>query len=58
MLGFAYAVRLSADIFGPANAESVKDNYAGNEGTISTQATTLGWSAEVWDLSGDAPKLK
>ena len=39
-------------------AESVKDNYAGNEGTISTQATTLGWSAEVWDLSGDAPKLK
>ena len=39
-------------------AENVKDNYAGNEGTISGQATTLGWSAEVWDLTGDSPKLK
>ena len=39
-------------------AGEVKDNYAGNEGTISAQATNLGWSAEVWDLSGDAPKLK
>ena len=39
-------------------AENVKDNYVGNEGTISGQATTLGWSAEVWDLTGDAPKLK
>ena len=39
-------------------AENVKDNYAGSEGTISAQATALGWSAEVWDLSGDAPKLK
>ena len=39
-------------------AESVKDNYVGNEGTISTQATTLGWSTDVWDFSGDAPKLK
>lgn len=39
-------------------AENVKDNYVGNEGTISGQATTLGWSTEVWDLTGDAPKLK
>lgn len=39
-------------------AGDVKDNYAGSEGTISAQATVLGWSAEVWDLSGDAPKLK
>ena len=39
-------------------AEDVKNNYAGAEGSISAQATTLGWSAEVWDLSGDAPKLK
>jgi len=39
-------------------AENVKDNYAGAEGTISAKATELGWSAEVWDLSGDAPKLK
>ena len=39
-------------------AEGVVNNYAGNEGTISGQATTLGWSTDVWDLSGDAPKLK
>mgnify|MGYP002620300581 CR=1 FL=1 len=39
-------------------AEGVKDNYAGAEGTLSSQATALGWSAEVWDLSGDEPKLK
>lgn len=39
-------------------SEQVVNNYAGNEGTISAKATELGWSAEVWDLSGDAPKLK
>ena len=39
-------------------SENVKDNYAGNEGTVSVKATELGWSAEVWDLTGDAPKLK
>ena len=39
-------------------AEGVKDNYAGLEGTISAKATELGWSAEVWDLTGDTPKLK
>ena len=39
-------------------AENVKDNYVGNEGTISSQATALGWSTDVWDLGGDAPKLK
>ena len=36
----------------------VKDNYAGNEGTVSAKATELGWSAEVWDLTGEFPKLK
>ena len=40
------------------DAESVKDNYVGNEGTLSAKAQELGWSAEVWDFSGDAPKLK
>jgi len=39
-------------------SENVKGNYAGAEGTISVRATELGWSAEVWDLTGDAPKLK
>jgi len=39
-------------------SENVKDNYAGAEGTVSAKATELGWSAEVWDLTGDAPKLK
>lgn len=36
----------------------VKDNYAGAEGTISAKATAMGWSADIWDFSGDAPKLK
>jgi hypothetical protein len=36
----------------------VKNNYVGAEGTLSAKATELGWSAEVWDLSGDFPKLK
>ena len=40
------------------DATGVTNNYAGSEGTISSQATTLGWSTDVWDLSGDAPKLK
>ena len=33
-------------------------NYHGTEGTISAQATALGWDTAVWDLSGDTPKLK
>ena len=36
----------------------VKDNYAGAEGTISAKAKEMGWSVEIWDFSGDAPKLK
>lgn len=36
----------------------VKDNYAGAEGTISAKATEMGWSADIWDFSGDTPKLK
>lgn len=36
----------------------ITGNYAGTEGTISSQATALGWSTDVWDLSGDTPKLK
>ena len=36
----------------------VKDTYVGNEGTLSAKATELGWSAEVWDLTGEFPKLK
>ena len=37
---------------------AITGNYAGTEGTISSQATALGWSTDIWDLSGDAPKLK
>lgn len=37
---------------------AITGNYKGTEGTISSQATALGWSADVWDLSGDTPKLK
>ena len=33
-------------------------NYHGTEGTISAQATALGWDTAVWDLSADVPALK
>ena len=39
-------------------SEDVKDNYAGAEGTISAKATEMGWSSDIWDFSGDVPKLK
>ena len=42
----------------PADAVAVDGNYYGNEGTISAQATSLGWSTDVWNLGGNEPKLK
>ena len=49
-LPFAGAVKDGSD--------QVVNNYAGAEGTLSTKATEFGWSADIWDLSGDTPKLK
>lgn len=40
------------------STEKIASNYAGTEGSISSQATTLGWSTDIWDLSGDTPKFK
>lgn len=42
----------------PVEALPVEGNYYGNEGTVSSQATALGWDTTVWDLSGNEPKLK
>ena len=42
----------------PADAVSTTGNYYGNEGTVTTQAVALGWSSDVWNLSGNAPILK
>lgn len=39
-------------------SEEVKNNYAGAEGTITAKAIELGWSADIWDFSGDTPKIK
>lgn len=36
----------------------VTGNYHGTSGTISQHAKDLGWSEEIWDLSGDVPSLK
>ena len=36
----------------------VEGNYYGTDGTVSAQASKLGWDSSVWDLSGDLPKLK
>lgn len=40
------------------STDTITGNYVGKEGSISSQATTLGWSTDIWDLSGDTPKLK
>lgn len=33
-------------------------NYNGHVGTVSQQAQALGWSTDIWDFSGELPKLK
>ncbi|MBQ6016046.1 MAG: DUF1735 domain-containing protein [Bacteroidales bacterium] len=42
----------------PQTAIPADGNYFGSEGTVSQQATKLGWDTGIWDLSGDLPKLK
>ena len=39
-------------------SEAIVDNYVGTSGTISGQATTLGWDGSIWNLSGSVPTLK
>lgn len=39
-------------------AVSSDNNYIGQDGTISAKARALGWSTDIWDLSGDVPSLK
>ena len=36
---------------------SITDVYAGNEGTVSSQASAQTWPTAVWDLSGNLPLL-
>lgn len=36
----------------------VSGNYFGTEGTVSSQASKLGWDTTIWDLSKDLPTLK
>ena len=40
------------------STEAITGNYAGTEGSVSAKAVEMGWSADVWDFSGDTPKLK
>ena len=42
----------------PEGIVPVTGNYYGNSGTVSSQAETLGWSTDIWDLSGELPRLK
>lgn len=37
---------------------TITGNYTGTSGTISAQATTLGWDDSVWDLTDSVPTLK
>jgi len=39
-------------------AAKFTNNYVGTEGSISSQATTLGWDTNVWDLNGPVPTFK
>lgn len=52
----------SLPFFGAAkdglDTSTITGNYAGAEGTISAKATEMGWSADIWDFSGDTPKFK
>lgn len=36
----------------------LEGNYLGTEGTVSKKAAEFKWDTNVWDLSGDLPKLK
>lgn len=42
----------------PADAISMSGNYFGNDGTVSSQAKSLGWNEGIWDFSASEPKLK
>lgn len=42
----------------PVDFIPVAGNYYGTEGSVSKQAQALGWSTDIWDFSGDLPKLK
>lgn len=52
------AWNVSEKPFSYNDAISTEGNYYGNEGTISAQAKALGWDENIWDLSGNEPKLK
>lgn len=40
------------------DTSAITGNYAGTEGTITAKAIEFGWSADIWDFSGDTPKFK
>lgn len=40
------------------STSEITNNYTGTTGTISGQATSLGWDSSVWDLTGAVPTLK
>lgn len=37
---------------------NIENVYTGTEGTITAKAQAFGWSTDIWDFSGDQPKLK
>ena len=39
-------------------SSAITGNYCGTSGTISSQATALGWDTSVWNLSASTPTLK
>ena len=41
-----------------AVSATVTNCYAGNEGSVSSQASSLGWDSGVWDLSSALPVLR
>ena len=47
-----------SNLAGAGTAVSTTGNYLGTDGTITSQATALGWSSSIWDLTGSVPTLK
>lgn len=42
---------------GGNDVTGITGNYVGTSGSISSQATTLGWDSAVWNLGGSIPSL-
>ena len=60
-IGWDISGNKTADIWWFGGPETLENNIIVtdiNTGSISAEATKMGWDTSIWDLSGDDPKLK